>query len=189
MSFSNTQLDIDDLPRFEAVRLARLSPKYAPVVLGVAAVFWIVVVSGVLIAGALIDPVGQAIFSLEALPSFGIAAVVLCLMLWYRWKAASVIRYAVRDQDVIVHTGVFWRRETIQPVVRIQHVEQTQGPVDKRFGLYTLKLFSAGTGHVTFQIPGLTARTAAKLKRFLLEKTRATRASDTTIVEVAVEAP
>lgn len=152
--------------------MARLSPRYAPLVLGLSLSFWSIILLGVLIAGAVIDPFRANLFSVRALPFIGGGAALPTFMIWFAWKSASVIRYAVREQDVIVQTGIFWRKETIQPIARIQHVEQTQGPLDKRFGLYTLKLFSAGTGHVSFQIPGLSARTAARLKRYLLEKTR-----------------
>ena len=172
MSFSNGQIDPETLPRFEAVEFERLSPKYAPLVLGISAAFWTLVVLGVVVANILADGLRSAVFSLRALPYIFGAAILIAFLMWVAWKSASVIRYAVREHDVIVRTGIFWRKETVQPIVRIQHVEQTQGPLEKRFGLYTLKLFSAGTGHVTFQIPGLTARTAARLKRFLLEKTQ-----------------
>jgi membrane protein YdbS with pleckstrin-like domain len=40
--------------------------------------------------------------------------------------------------------------------------------VDKRFGLYELKLFSAGTGNVTFRIPGLDADSASRIRKFIL---------------------
>jgi len=79
------------------------------------------------------------------------------------------VRYAIREHDVIVQSGVFWQKETLQPIRRIQHVEQHQGPVDKRFGLYELKLFSAGTGHFTFRIPGLAADAAARIRQFILD--------------------
>jgi membrane protein YdbS with pleckstrin-like domain len=170
VSFTNLQLDLDAIPRFEEVRFQRLSPQYAPLVLGVSIAFWAICLLVILLAAVIIDPFGQALFAIEALPFFAGGLVVLSFAIWVSWKSASVIRYAVREADVIVQSGIFWRKETIQPIVRIQHVEQAQGPLDKRFGLYTLKLFSAGTGHVTFQIPGLSARTAARLKRFLLEK-------------------
>ena len=158
----------NELPRFEAVEFARLSPKYAPLVLGVSAAVWSVLAAGILGLALSIEPLGAAVFAGDAIVWLGVGVLLVSLLTWYAWKTASVIRYAVRNHDVIVRTGIFWQKETIQPIVRIQHVEQTQGPLDKRFGLYTLKLFSAGTGHVTFQIPGLEAGTAARLKRFLL---------------------
>ncbi len=150
----------------------RLSPRYAPLVLATSVVAWSLLGIGIVIAGFLLDGLGGVIFSSSAVPFFSVGTLLILYLIWFVWKSASVIRYAIRDQDVIVQTGIFWRKETIQPIVRIQHVEQTQGPLEKRFGLYTLKLFSAGTGHVTFQIPGLAARTAARIKRFLLDKSQ-----------------
>lgn len=177
MSFTNNPVDPETLPRFEAVELVRLSPRYAPLVLVTSIVAWSVLALGIIIAGVVLDGLGEVIFSSGALRFFSVGAAVIAFLIWFMWKTASVIRYAVRDEDVIVRTGIFWRKETIQPIARIQHVEQTQGPLEKRFGLYTLKLFSAGTGHVTFQIPGLAARTAARIKRFLLDKSRSRNAT------------
>ena len=175
MSFANTQIDLDTLPQFDAVEFLRLSPKYAPAVLWLSIGFFALVSVGVVGANLLAGGLDSGFFSLFALPFIGGGLALFALLTWLIWKGASVIRYAVREHDVIVQTGIFWRKETVQPFVRIQHVEQAQGPIDKRLGLYTLKLFSAGTGHVTFQIPGLEARTAAKLKRYLLERTQATQ--------------
>ena len=151
-----------------------MSPRYAPLVLGTSACVYAVVAIATLLASTVSsEEFPPMLLSQRGLPYVLGACVLVACLLWVAWKSASVIRYAVRDHDVIVRNGIFWRKETLQPIVRIQHVEQFQGPLDKRFGLYTLKLFSAGTGHVTFQIPGLDARTAARLKRYLLEKTKA----------------
>jgi len=172
VSFSNVQIDLETLPRFDAVEFQRVSPKYAPAVLWLSIGFFALVSLGVLAASLIADGLDSGLFTPFAVPFIAGGLALFVLLTWLAWKSASVIRYAVREHDVIVRTGIFWRKETVQPIVRIQHVEQAQGPIDKRLGLYTLKLFSAGTGHVTFQIPGLEVRTAAKLKRFLLEKTR-----------------
>jgi hypothetical protein len=171
-------MDLDSLPRFDAVAFERVSPKYAPLVLWLSIGFYALICVGVVIANLIADGLNALIFSLSALPFIAGGLTLFALLTWLAWKSASVIRYAVREHDVIVRTGIYWRKETVQPIVRIQHVEQSQGPLDKRLGLYTLKLFSAGTGHVTFQIPGLEARTAAKLKRFLIEKTQAAQRAE-----------
>jgi membrane protein YdbS with pleckstrin-like domain len=110
---------------------------------------------------------------IAALLLYTAIAAAMALLAWFSHKAASVIRYAIRQHDVIVHSGVYWKKETVQPIKRIQHVEQHQGPVDKRFGLYELKLFSAGTGHFTFAIPGLDAEAATRIKQFILTSQQA----------------
>ena len=167
MTFANQQVALETLPRFAEVEFHELDPSYARVVLGVALVFQLPVflfVAGLLFA-VLAPNTG---FSLLA---GGALIIILCLfsfLAWFSFKSARVMRYALRQHDVIVQSGVFWKQETVQPIRRIQHIEQRQGPIDKRFGLYELKLFSAGTGHFTFRIPGLDAVSASGIRQFIL---------------------
>lgn len=165
MSFVNGAVDLDSLPRAEEAPFHAVDRRYPRLVLGVA----LLVETPVFLAGALL------ILVFAPIPlSAGVALVMAMLAVlsgiaWHTHRAASVIRYAVRQHDVILQTGVFWRKETVQPLKRIQHVEQVQGPLDKRLGLTTLRLYSAGTGHVTFQIPGLDAEVAARISTFILD--------------------
>lgn len=169
MSFANLQVPLESLPRFAVVELCGLHPRYARVVLGVALAFEALafVVVTVLLFAVLVPNAGLPIAIASLI--HGLVAALLIFLGWFSHKSASVIRYAIREHDVIVHSGVFWKKETVQPIRRIQHVEQHQGPIDKRYGLYELKLFSAGTGQFTFRIPGLDATAAARIKQFILE--------------------
>jgi membrane protein YdbS with pleckstrin-like domain len=168
MSFTNLEIDLETLPHFAEVEYRALDPRYARVVLGVALVFQVPIflfVSGWLIAFAVSASGPPAVVSGLAF----VAVLLLFLLLaWFSYKSASVLRYAIREHDVILRSGVFWKKDTVQPIRRIQHIEQNQGPVDKRFGLYELKLFSAGTGNVTFRIPGLDADSASRIRKFIL---------------------
>jgi hypothetical protein len=167
MSFVNAQVPLEALPKLASVELQELSPRYARVVLGATLLVEIpaLLIATIALFAVLVPkaglPLGRALV-IEA----GFAAAMAALA-WFAHKSASVIRYAVREHDVIVRAGVFWKKETIQPINRIQHVEQHRGPIDRRFGLYELKLFSAGTGHFTFRIPGLDAAAASRIKRFI----------------------
>ena len=168
MSFVNVQVPLESLPKFSVVELQAPDPRYARVTLGVALCFEmpaLVVATIGLFVGAV--PSG-ALGVPAALLIYGAIVAGMTLLAWFVHRSASVIRYAVRQHDVIVRSGVFWRKETVQPIKRIQHVEQHQGPVDKRFGLYQLNLFSAGTGHFALRIPGLSAAAAARIKQFIL---------------------
>lgn len=168
MPFSNVQVDLDSLPGFDEVELRELDPRYAPLVLGIT----LAVEAAALLAGAVVlalDPAVRA--ALTAWPGLAVplgALGLAALLAWFAHKAASVKRFAVREHDVIVHSGVFFKRQMIQPIRRIQHVEQVQGPVARRFGLYKIRLFSAGTGQFAFEIPGLDAATAARLRQSIL---------------------
>lgn len=53
-------------------------------------------------------------------------------------------RFLLRTQDFLLQYGVFWRRAVLIPLHRVQHVTISQGPLQKRFGLATLKVYTAG---------------------------------------------
>jgi uncharacterized protein len=168
MTFSNQQVALETLPRFTEVEFHELDPHYARVVLRLALAFQIPVflfVTGLLFAVLVPNT------DLSLLAGGALLIVILCLLAflaWFSFKSARVMRYALRQHDVIVQSGIFWKQETVQPIRRIQHIEQHQGPIDKRFGLYELKLFSAGTGDFTFRIPGLDAGSASGIRQFIL---------------------
>ena len=164
MAFTNPDVDLTALPRFDEARLHALHPRYPRLVLGLAALIEVPAVLVVAVIVSLVDriraPAGLAIV---------LGALAACVAIaWFRHRTASLIRYGVRRHDVIVRSGIFWRKEAVLPLKRIQHVEEVQGPLDKLFALSTLRLFSAGTGHVTLLIPGLDMPTAAALSRFIL---------------------
>lgn len=165
MTFTNIDVELESLPSFAAARLRALSPSYARLVLASTIAFGLaVLVVAVLVLGVRQPPTPRGWVVLGGL------FVAMALIAWFRHKAARVISYGVREHDVVVRSGVFWKKEAVQPILRIQHVERVQGPLDKRFGLSKLKLFSAGTGHSSFEIPGLHAETAVRIQSFLLER-------------------
>ena len=88
------------------------------------------------------------------------------------WPFLSVPRkgYSVRERDIIYKSGVIWRSVTAVPFNRIQHVEKSSTPLDRRYQLATLELFTAGGSGGDLRIHGLPARTAEKLRFFILEK-------------------
>ncbi len=88
------------------------------------------------------------------------------------WPLISVPRrgYAVRERDIIYKSGVFWRTVTAIPFNRIQHVEKSSTPLDRRFQVATLQLFTAGGTGGDLKIHGLSTKTAEKLRFFILEK-------------------
>jgi membrane protein YdbS with pleckstrin-like domain len=88
------------------------------------------------------------------------------------WPAISVPRmaYAIRDKDILYKSGVFWQTVTAVPFNRIQHVEKSSTPLDRRFEIATLQLFTAGGSGGDLKIHGLSAQTAENLRIFIIEK-------------------
>jgi membrane protein YdbS with pleckstrin-like domain len=90
----------------------------------------------------------------------------------FTWPLISVPKmgFAVRDKDILYKSGVFWHTVTAIPFNRVQHVEKSSTPLDRRFDISTLQLFTAGGSGGDLRIHGLSAGVAEKLRTFVLEK-------------------
>ncbi|MFR9676100.1 PH domain-containing protein [Streptomyces sp. TR06-5] len=81
---------------------------------------------------------------------------------WRSW------RYAERADDLLIAHGLLWRETTVVPYGRMQLVEVTSGPLDRRYGLARLQLHTAAaTTDAT--IPGLRPEEAERLRDRLTE--------------------
>ncbi|QTE00041.1 PH domain-containing protein [Streptomyces cyanogenus] len=81
---------------------------------------------------------------------------------WRSW------RYAERADDLLISRGVLWREETVVPYGRMQLVEVTSGPLERRFGLATVQLHTAAAA-TDATIPGLDPAEAERLRDRLTE--------------------
>ncbi len=71
--------------------------------------------------------------------------------------------YAERADDLLVTRGVLNRQLVVVPYGRMQFVDVTAGPLDRRFGLATVQLHTAAAA-TDAQIPGLVPAEAARLR-------------------------
>lgn len=83
-----------------------------------------------------------AVYALGA----GLLLVAGMLQIWLPVHLHNT-RYLLRSQDFLLESGVWWRRAVLIPLTRVQHVTVSQGPLQKRFGLATLCIFTAGGEH------------------------------------------
>jgi len=88
------------------------------------------------------------------------------------WPRISLPKrgYVLRDKDILFRKGVVWRSVTAIPFNRIQHVETSNTPFDRKFKLATLQLFTAGGASGDLKIDGLGRDTAEQLRVYILEK-------------------
>jgi uncharacterized protein len=106
-----------------------------------------------------------------AAPALVSAAVVLGLgatFAWFLHRRCRAWRYQERHQDLMVSRGVMVRRLSVVPYGRMQFVEVTAGPVERVFGLSTVKLHTAAAASDA-RIPGLEQAEAARLRDRLTE--------------------
>lgn len=82
------------------------------------------------------------------------------------------LRFGVDETGIAIESGVLWRSRVALPRVRIQHSDVSQGPLDRRYGIGTLKLYTAGSRHVRIELPGLNHEEALALRDALLAEGR-----------------
>jgi membrane protein YdbS with pleckstrin-like domain len=106
-----------------------------------------------------------------ALPGVISAVVVLtlgALSAWFVRRRFRAWRYQERHEDLLVARGVMVQRLSVVPYGRMQFVEVTAGPVERLFGLSTVKLHTAAAASDA-RIPGLERNEAARLRDRLTE--------------------
>ena len=80
--------------------------------------------------------------------------------------------YRVDADELHVGHGVLTRVRTVVPFARVQHIDVAQGPLQRRFGLGTLVLHTAGTRASTVGLPGLRYEEAERLRDEIRSKIR-----------------
>ncbi len=71
--------------------------------------------------------------------------------------------YAEREDDLVVRRGVLFRRTSVVPYGRMQFVDVTAGPFDRRLGLASVVLHTAAAASDA-KIPGLATAEADRLR-------------------------
>ena len=83
---------------------------------------------------------------------------------WYPAARYRHLRYRVDDVGITIRDGVLWRTQSTLPRVRIQHTDVSQGPLQRRYGVATLKLYTAGSRFTRTELPGLEYEQAVALR-------------------------
>jgi uncharacterized protein len=106
--------------------------------------------------------------SAELVPT---GAFVVPVLLAAAWAIARVPlrRHAARGYDLgtdrlRVARGLWFRSDTVVPFGRVQHIDVTQGPLERLFGLATLVVHTAGTHNASVPLPGLAQADAAAMR-------------------------
>lgn len=88
---------------------------------------------------------------------------------WFNVKSFHCLGYAIRQKDVIYKSGWIFQETSVCPFNRIQHCSVSSGPIDRKFGLATLRVYTAATeGDIS--IPGLLEAEAFSIKEFITQK-------------------
>jgi membrane protein YdbS with pleckstrin-like domain len=108
------------------------------------------------------------------LPAVPLALASLVLLpAWGLWMAIRHYRYSrwlLDDTGLGYRRGRMWQVETRVPRTRVQHVDLKHGPLERRFGLATLVVHTAGSRDSAVAVAGLDATEAARLRDLLAQQ-------------------
>jgi membrane protein YdbS with pleckstrin-like domain len=82
------------------------------------------------------------------------AAIMLAVVPGRRWTSW---RYAIGEAEIELRHGIWWQTWTRIPMARVQHVDTRRGPLERRYGLASIVVYTAAGAR---QIPGLAIETA-----------------------------
>jgi membrane protein YdbS with pleckstrin-like domain len=100
---------------------------------------------------------------LQGLAVLVVTALVTALALLAVDRRVRAWGYAEREDDLLVRRGVLVERLSVVPYGRMQYVDVTAGPLDRRLGLARVTLHTAAAASDA-SIPGLPAAEAARLR-------------------------
>ncbi|MBT8083698.1 MAG: PH domain-containing protein [Woeseia sp.] len=163
--FQNPEIALDELPSADNLDWEQLHPFYVRALRVSAAITLTVVVIALTALRFMLNlPLGTSVFLFSALAIAAIGAMI--------WPGISVQYrgYVLRDKDILFRKGVIWRSVTAIPFNRIQHVETSSTPLERKFKLATLQLFTAGGSSGDLKISGLGTDVAEQLRVFILSK-------------------
>jgi uncharacterized protein len=96
----------------------------------------------------------------------GVLLVLVVILVWLTWligRQVAAYGFAERDEDLLVTSGVLFKRLVIVPYGRMQLVDLNAGPIDRLFGITTVQLHTAAAT-TDASIPGLLPRDAEAVR-------------------------
>jgi membrane protein YdbS with pleckstrin-like domain len=114
---------------------------------------------------------------LPGVPPVWLLGPAVAIALAAAWIVPSLhygaLDYVIDEAGIAIRSGVLWRSQVRLPRVRIQHTDVSQGPLERRFGIATLKLYTAGSRYTRIELPGLAHEEALALRDLLIARTGA----------------
>lgn len=151
----------------EGLAWTRVSPRHLTVVVLstlLSTLFWLAALGWPAVLAATGVWPGALLGLLLLPPAAVLAACLLSVVLAPRRVRA--IGYAERGEDLLVRRGLLYQRVTVIPYGRMQYVDVSVSPLQRSFGLATVKLHTAAVGSHA-EIPGVEHAEASRLRERL----------------------
>lgn len=168
MPFSNFPIDIATLPQQETLHLHPVSKKFKRVLWFNWTITWLVITGlfvGFLLLPKTALPV-KVMVSISAVLLLSAVVHKLVQSLGFAFRA-----FALREHDIVYQQGWLIRKKEFCPLSRVQHCSVRAGIIERKYGLATLEIFTAGSSGADITIRGLTVQQASFLKESIISKT------------------
>ena len=164
MDFSNNNVLSEKLPTIENVVFEPLEKDF----LKVSRIAFIISGSIVLLIGVSLFYFIKTIRLPVAIYTAAGIFVLICILGWLLnnidFKYSG---YALRERDILFRRGWLIRKTRAVPLKRIQQVSVQSGPIERRFGLASISIYTAGSEEADFTINGITEGTAQQIKEWI----------------------
>lgn len=152
----------------DAAPLLAVEPGYKNVLRGRQLITWVVLC----IAAGVADQLLLSETGFYGLPSIALPIAALISLTTAPQRIYARLRYRLTERFLQVMRGWLFHTDTIVPLVRVQHIDVTRGPLDKLFGTATLIVHTAGTHNSIVTLPGLAPQRAAEIRDIIREHVR-----------------
>ncbi|HEX5654627.1 MAG TPA: PH domain-containing protein [Chitinophagaceae bacterium] len=168
MEFKNAGIALDQLPRAEEIQWQPIDPRYRKVLWRQ----WLITWALVLIAAALLVFFSTSLQDIKWISLIAGGLVLLALLNWVVVARSFTFKaYALREHDIFYRTGWLLQSVRVCPFNRIQHCSVDAGILERKYGLSSLSVFTAGGNEADMKIPGLPEPIATSLREWIIQKT------------------
>lgn len=163
MNFTNKIISPNELPSILEVTFHPLEKDY----LLVRRISFLITVGIFLVLAILlyylVDEIQEPVFII-AITLFILFSILSYVSISLSFKYSG---FALREKDLLFRSGWFVRKTRVVVRDRIQHVSVQSGPIERRFGLSSVSVFTAGSSEADFTIKGITKQTAQRIKEWI----------------------
>jgi membrane protein YdbS with pleckstrin-like domain len=164
--FTNEQIDVASLPKLEDLQMNPIDRKYLLILLLNIFFTYGIPIFGLLVANYL--SVNKKFKDVSPYVLFTLILMMVLTMLIYGIGFKKRV-YALRERDICYSHGYFINKLIALPFNRIQHIEIARSFLARKFGLATLKIYSAGESGSDLVIHGLPKDVAESQYAFLTQ--------------------
>ncbi len=112
---------------------------------------------------------GRAPVGLATFVALGLGSYLAFVLPGRRYRAWG---YREADEEIFIRSGLLIRSLRVVPFGRVQHIDVSQGPIQRAFEVATLTLHTAGTSGAAVPLPGLHVAEAEAMRDRIRAKIR-----------------